>query len=138
MNNLGVREGRKPYVSAIQLPMEANNQKNIYKLPITEIKCNTLHHLSNDSFLFTHVTVFVTTHYYWVVNKRIWGILGNWHQVMYIIYIYIFLFYKTRTLKLKSQNSYLCTIKLEKFNSESYAIWNLRTQESKLQLLLFS
>lgn len=48
------------------------------------------------------------------------GKLASSH--VYNIYIYIFLFYKTRTLKLKSQNSYLCTIKLEKFNSESYAI----------------
>lgn len=29
--------GRKPYVFEIQLAMEANNQKNIYKLPITQI-----------------------------------------------------------------------------------------------------
>lgn len=43
---------------------QANNQKNIYKLPITQIKFNTLHQLSVDSLLFTHVTVFVTTHYY--------------------------------------------------------------------------
>lgn len=36
MNNLGVGEGRKTYVSEVQLPMEANNQKNIYKLPIRD------------------------------------------------------------------------------------------------------